>query len=275
MALSPVITSSMVMKGLYESTGLFTRCRRDLDGLVTDKWASSVDVPINPQLVVRSTAAALNSADRKKTKADMGKVNVPFQTRIIHITEEYESRAETNGDALNAFVSDVVRAFERDFDRLAVMAAFNSAVDAGGANLIEWGGQALTKADLDTIKIHFIANEIPNEDQIVVMHTEAGESFKNIDIVKSAMAFNKDLLEKGVAVIDGITYIISADPSLVVNGKPALVGYYSKGVAFVIKKYLDRKEVWSTETTVDYIDFLAYVAAKCTRTEYSLVSSQP
>lgn len=275
MALSPVITSSMVIKGLYESLSIFTRCRRDLDGLVTDKWAASVDVPKNPQLVVRSTAAALNSADRKKTKADMDKVNIPFQTRIIHITEEYESRAETNGQALQAFVSDVVSAYERDFDRLCTQAALDSAVVAGGANLIEWEGEQLTKKDLDAIKMFFVKKEIPNTDQIVVMHTDAGESFKNIDIVKSAMAFNRDLLEKGVAVIDGITYVISADPDLVVDDQPAMVGFYSKGIAFVIKKYLDRKEVWDTESTIEHIDYLAYVAAKCTKTEFSIASSKP
>lgn len=273
--LSPVLTSTMVIKGLYESHSIFSRCRRDLDGLVTDKWTSSVDVPINPQLVVRSTAAALNSADRKKTKSDMGKVNVPFATRLIHITEEYESRAETNGDALASFTSDIVRAYERDFDRLCVREALASAVAAGGSNLLQWDGTDLQKKDLDAIKSFFIANEVPNTDQIVVMHKTAGESFKNIDIVKSAMAFNRDLLEKGVAVIDGVTYIISADTSLVVGGQPALVGFYSKGIAFVIKKYLDRQEVWDTENTVKYIDWLAYVAVKCTRNEYSIASSQP
>lgn len=273
--LSPVITSSMVIKGLYESTNIFTRCRRDLDGLVKDKWAASVDVPINPQLVVRSTAAAKASADRKKTKDDMGKVNVAFQKRIIHVTEEYESRAETNSQALAAFTSDITRALERDFDRLCVNAALDSAVLAGGENMIEWNGEALVKEDLDSLSMHFIKKEVPKEDQIVVMHTEAGKSFKNIDIVKSAMAFNKDLLEKGVAVIDGITYVISADQELVVDDKPAMVGFYSKGVAFVMKRYLEREEVWDTEESVKYVDFLAYVAAKCTKSEFSIASVMP
>lgn len=274
MALSPVITSSMVIKGLYESLALFSRCNRSLDGLVSDKWAASVDVPKNPQLVVRSAAAALNSADRKKTKADMDKVNVPFQTRLIHITEEYESRAETNGEALTAFTSDVVRAFERDFDKLCMNEALNSAVLAGGDNVLDWESEDLQKKDLDKIKTFFIEREIPNEDQVVVIHSDAAESFKNIDIVKSAMAYNRDLLEKGVALIDGIYYMISPNLDLV-DGQPAICGFYTKGLAFVIKKYLDRKEVWSTENTVQYIDFMAYVAAKITKSEYSVVSVKP
>ncbi|MBV6480212.1 MAG: hypothetical protein HGGPFJEG_03065 [Ignavibacteria bacterium] len=274
MALNPVITSSMVIKGLYESHALFNRCRRDLDGLVTSKWAQSVDVPRNPQLVVRGTAAALGSADRKKTKADMSTVNAPFQLRLIHITEEYESRAETNGDALSAFVSDVVRAFEKDFNMLCMNEALASAVLAGGENLQEWTGDELQKKDLDRIKMYFIGKEIPEEDQIVIVPASAGESFKNIDIVKNAMAFNKDLLEKGVAVIDKVTYLISANLDLV-DDKPALVGLYSKGLAFVIKKYLDREEAWNTEATVKYIDYMAYVAAKLTKTEFSIGLVQP
>lgn len=273
MALNPIVTSSMVLKGLYESLDLFTKCRRDLDGLVTNKWANSVDVPKNPQLVVRSTGAAIGHADRKKSKADMGTVNVPFQKRIIQMEEEYESRAETNGDALNAFVSDVVRAFERDFNGLCMNEALASAVAAGGENLIATNGDELVENDLSRIKTFFITQEVPNEEQIVVIPAAMSDQFKAIPMIKNAMSFNKDLLEKGVAVVDNILYLISAKLNQVA-GKNALCGFYSKGIAFVIKKYLDREEVWDTVNTTRYIDFLAYVAVKCTRPQYSVAMVQ-
>ncbi len=271
MALNPIVTSSMVIKGLYESLNLFTKCRRDLDGLVKDKWANSVDVPKNPQLVVRSTGAAIGHADRKKTKNDMSTVNVPFQTRLIQIEEEYESRAETNGDALNAYVSDVVKAYERDFDKLCMNEALNSAVLAGGENLVEIQANELIEKDLNDMKMYFVGKEVDQTNQIVVMSTEIGAQFKELKLVQTAMAYNKDLLEKGVAIIDNVLYVISANLDKV-NGNSAMVGFYAKGIAFVIKKYLDRKEVWSTTAATTYIDHLAYVAVKCTKTEFSRVA---
>lgn len=274
MALNPVLVSTLIQKGLYERSSLFSRVNRAYDSLVAGRWAKSVDVPKNPQLVVRGTPAAKNSGDRKKTKADMGTVNVPFQTRFVHMIEEYESRAETNGDALDSFVEDVVKAFEEDFDTLVMNEALASAVTAGGANLKEWAGEELTKRDLDAITSFMIQKKVPDIGQIVVIPSIAAESFKNIDIVVQAMAHNKDLLEKGVAIIDKVTYIISANLNLV-DGKPALVGFYDKGIAFVMKRYLDRKEAWDTEEAIDYIDWMAFVAVKCTKSEFSCASVQP
>jgi len=263
----------MVIKGLYESLGLFAKCRRDLDGLVKDKWANSVDVPKNPQLVVRSTGAALGSADRKKSKDDMGTVNVPFQKRIIQLEEEYESRAETNGEALSAFTTDVTRAFERDFNNLCMNEALASAVLAGGANLVDTTGSELIENDLSRIKSFFINQEVPNEDQIVIIPANLADQFKAIPMIRNAMSYNKDLLEKGVAIVDNILYLVSAKLDQV-GGKDALCGFYSKGIAFVIKKYLDREEVWDTVNTTRYVDYLAYVAVKLTRTQYSIAMVQ-
>lgn len=273
MALNPVVTSSMVIKGLYESLGLFTKCRRDLDGLVKDKWANSVDVPKNPQLVVRSTGAALGSPDRKKSKDDMGTVNVPFQMRMIQMEEEYESRAETSGEALVAFTSDVVRAFERDFNGLCMNEALASAVLAGGPNLVDTTGSELIENDLSRIKSFFIAREVPNEDQIVIIPAGLSDQFKAIPMIRNAMSYNKDLLEKGVAIVDNILYLVSAKLDQV-TGKDALCGFYSKGIAFVIKKYMDREEVWDTVNATRYVDYLAYVAVKLTKTEYSIAMVQ-
>lgn len=274
MALNITLTVAMILKGLYESTGLFNKCNRSYDGFVKDKWATSVDVPRNPQLVVRGSFAAKNSADRKKTKDDISTVNIPFEKRIIHITDQIEGNYETNGDSLRAFTSDVVRAFERDFNNLCANEALANAVAVGGSAVQPWAANELQWADLLKINKYFDGLECPKEERIVLIDNEVSEQYKSIDVVKSAVAFNKDLLEKGVVIIDNVTYIITAGLNKV-NGKPALVGLWSKALTFIIKKYMDRKEVWDTEDGVSYVDFISFVAKKMTYSEGSIALVKP
>lgn len=274
MPLNITLTIPLILKGLYESLGLFNKCNRSYDSRVQSQWASSVDVPRNPQLVVRDTAAAKNSADRKKTKDDIDTINIPFQKRIIHITDQLEGNYETNGDSLRAFTADVVRAFERDFNNLCANEALANAVAVGGAAVKPWAANELQYADLNKINQYFDGLEVPKEERVVIIDNDVADQFKNIDVVKSAVAFNKDLLEKGVAVIDNVTYMISANLNKV-NGKPALVGLWTKALAFIIKKHMDRKEVWDTEETVTHVDFIGYVAKKVTYTEGSMALVRP
>lgn len=274
MPLNITLTIPLILKGLYESLGLYNKCNRSYDSRVQSRWASSVDVPRNPQLVVRDTAAALGSADRKKTKDDIDTINIPFQKRIIHITDQLEGNYETNGDSLRAFTADVVRAFERDFNNLCANEALANAVAVGGAAVKPWAANELQYADLNKINQYFDGLEVPKEERVVIIDNDVADQFKNIDVVKSAVAFNKDLLEKGVAVIDNVTYMISANLNKV-NGKPALVGLWTKALAFIIKKHMDRKEVWDTEETVTHVDFIGYVAKKVTYTEGSMALVRP
>lgn len=163
----------------------------------------------------------------KKTKDDIDTINIPFQKRIIHITDQLEGNYETNGDSLRAFTADVVRAFERDFNNLCANEALANAVAVGGAAVKPWAANELQYADLNKINQYFDGLEVPKEERVVIIDNDVADQFKNIDVVKSAVAFNKDLLEKGVAVIDNVTYMISANLNKV-NGKPALVGLLDK-----------------------------------------------
>lgn len=271
---NPVLTVALILKGLYESKGIWNLCNRSYDGRVRDQWASSIDIPRNPQLVVKSSGTTATHADRKGAKRDIDTVNVPFVKAIVPIAEELEAFAETNGQSLQSLVADVVRALEKHFDKACYNEALASAVAAGGANVLDWEAGELQWGDILKINQFFDNNEVPAENRIVTVDSSISTQFKNLDVVKSAMAYNKDLLEKGVAIIDNVRYFIVTGQDKV-NDKPALCGFYDQGVAMILKKHMERKTRYDEVNVLDIIDYISYFGAKCTRDEYSMVLKQP
>jgi len=273
MALTPTLTASLFMKGLYESENFFTKCNRSFDGLVANALANSVDIPVLSQITVYSTAAkAVDHADREDTKDDVGTANVPFEHAIASVTEQYESYAETNGAALRAYMGEINSAIFEYYDKRVMVECQERAVAAAGANLMTSGATVLQDSDLVKIDKFFALKKINKKRGGLYCFVDANivEQFLNIDTIKSARAFNRDLLEHGVGTINDITYVITANLAQVTS-KYTLTAAWLPGVAFIVKKGLERKEDYQTETKKTYIDYLSYFGVYVPKTEFSCV----
>ena len=272
MALSPTVTSSIIMRGLYESEGLFNKCNRSYDSLVSSVFANSVDIPKNPQLVAKGAATAKSHADRKGSKTDIGTVNVPFEKGTVPVYEEYESWAETNGVALKSFSSDVVIALEEYYDKRIMAVAQASAVAAAGDNIFETGASVMQSGDLDKITKFFALKKINKKRGGLYCFVDANivENFLAIDMIRTARAFNKDLLEKGIATLDWVTYVITANLAQV-SGKYTLSAAWLPGIAFILKKGIKREQEYDTTDQNKYIDWISYFGVKVPKTEFSCV----
>jgi len=272
MAYENKLVTSAFLNGLYAGDYLYNLMNRSFDGLVKGSTATSVDVPKNPNLAVSTSAVAHDSASRKKAKDDTTMVNIPFVTYTIPVTEEVEAQF-ANPQLIQNFVTDAVDAMADAIDA----AVFVEAVDSIPADQkVNMAGGIMSWKDIVKTANKFTVNRVSRKkDKILVgVPSALEEEFKDLDIVKQAMATNKDLLENGVAVIDKMHFVISADVPQV-GGKDALVFVYKPGIAVVIKDMLNRKVSYNVATRSDNIDYNSYIAIKKLRTEFANALLKP
>jgi len=273
MALSPILTSSLFQKGLYESENFFTKCNRSFDGLVSGALANSVDIPVLSQITVYNTAAkAVDHADREDTKDDVGTANVPFEIAVGSVTEQYESYAETNGAALRAYMGEINSAIFEYYDKRVMQECQERAVAAAGANLMTTLATVLQDSDLVKIDKFFALKKINKKRGGLYCFVDANitEQFLALDSIKQARSFIKEFFEHGIATINDITYVITANLAQV-SSKYTLTAAWLPGVAFIVKKGLERKEDYQTETKKTYIDYMSYFGVYVPKTEFSCV----
>lgn len=262
------ILADTFLKGLYESQALWNKMNRSFDAYVADKIMDSVDIPLNPQLVVSSTAVASDSANRKKAKADTGKVNVPFALYTIPLTQEMEAKILMNGRLLQNFLADMTDAFNDAVDKVVIEEAQKS------SKVLSWKGAKISFDDIIGIDQKFNELKVPKRDRIIIVPASLQSDFMAIDVVKQAMAYNQSLLEKGIFVINNTQFYISASAGKV-GGKENLVGIATPGLAVVLKGYMDRNEVYSLDDRATHIDYNTGVAIKLLKDEFAIVSKQP
>lgn len=259
-----VVTS--FLNGLYAAEGIYNQLNRSFDGLVRGSGATSVDIPKNPNLSVSTSAVAHDSASRKKALADTSMVNVPFVTYTVPVAEEVEAQF-ANPQLIQNFVNDAIDAMTDKIDADVLTEAADS-IPAG--QKINMAGGVLAWKDIVKAANKFTTNRVSRKkDKILVAVPSAlEEQFKDLEIVKQAMSTNKDLLEQGVAVIDKMNFVISADVPQV-GGKDALLFIYKPGIAVIIKDMMNRKVRYDESTRKDIIDYNSYIAIKKLRTEFA------
>ena len=268
MALTQSILSDMVLKGLYESQGLWNKMNRGYDSLVSSATMDSIDIPKNPQLVVSSSAVAIDAASRKKAKADTTKVNVPFALYTVAMTEEEEARILMNGKLLSNFLLDTNDAFNDALDVVVLAQAQTT------TKVINWAGANLAWADIVAVDAEFNKMKVPKRNRIVCIPATRQSDFMSIDVVKSAMAYNKDLLESGIFIINNTQFYIS-NAVAEVGGKENIVGINTTGLAVVLKGYMQRQSVYDPATRMTYVDYNTGAAVKLLKDEYAVVSKKP
>jgi hypothetical protein len=268
MALTHGLLADMCLRGLYESQALWNKMNRSFDGLVADKTMDSIDIPINPQLVASTAAVSKTSPNRKKAKTDSNTVNVPFALYTIGLTQEEEERILMNGKLLNNFLLDTNDALSDALD--AVVIAEAQTTD----KVITWAGANLTWGDIVNVDAKFNLLKVPKRNRVVIIPASRQADFMSIDVVKSAMAFNKDLLEKGVFVINNTQFYISSYVGQI-GSKDNIVGINTGGLAVVLKGYMSRNSVYDTDTRMTYVDYNTGAATKLLKTEFAVVAKQP
>ena len=76
MPYSHAILFDLVLRGLYDSVGLWNKCNRAYDKFMGNNNGTSAHIPKNPQLVVLDEGSAVDSASRKAAIADTDMVDV-------------------------------------------------------------------------------------------------------------------------------------------------------------------------------------------------------
>lgn len=263
MAITTAILSDMVVRNLYDATALWNKMNRNFDGLVKDKFAKSIDIPRNPKLIVSKDPVAVDSANRKQALADSDTVNASFEIYTVPITQEEEERILADSKLLNNFLLDTNDALSDGLDADVLAEACAS------GTLLTWNDAVLSWKNISAINAKFTAMRVPKRDRIIVIPSTRQEEFEDIDLVKQAMAFNRELLEKGVFVINNIRFYISPDVPLT-GDEDSLVGIYAPGLAVVLKGYMDRKEAYSNAVRKTYIDYNSGAAIKLLRQQYAV-----
>ena len=257
MAFDPKVFSKKIFDAVYESNRFFNNCDRSHDGEVVDPWAKSIDIYVNPRLYVANAAVAKNSSNRKKG-SDGDTVNVPFSPYIIPLKEELEERMSSNGELLDKRAKDAALALEEKFDANCYAAAVAS-LPAGNKKTII--GTNFGAKDLAQINKFFNTNRIPRRQRFGIVPVALEDEFNDIDIVKAAQSFNRQLFEEGVTRIGGVNYIVSADAPQV-DGKDAILGIWAPSIAVVIKSMLKREEAYDPDTADKDVDYIAYAGIK-------------
>lgn len=146
------------------------------------------------------------------------------------------------------------------------------AVAAAGANLMTSGATVLQNTDLTKIDKFFYLKKINKKRGGLYCFVDANivEQFLAIDKIAQATSFIKEFFEHGVATINDITYVITANLAQV-SSKYTLTAAWLPGVAFIVKKGLERKEDYQTITKKTYIDYLSYFGVYVPKTEFSCV----
>ena len=262
------VLADVFLKGLYESQALWNKMNRNFDGLVKDATMDSVDIPLNPQLVVSSTAVAGDSVNRKKAKGDTGYVNVPFGLLTIAMTQEEEERMLMNGRLLQNFLADAQNALDDALDAIVIAEAQTT------NKVINWAGANLSWTDIINIDAQQNVLKVPKRNRIQVIPASRQTEFQSIDVVKAAMANNRELLEGGVFVINNTQFYISSYVGKI-GGKDNIVGISTRGLAVVLKGFMQRQSAYDITTRVTNVDYNTGAATKLLKNEFAVVAKQP
>lgn len=265
MPYNKTLVADAVVAALVERQAIYNDCNRSYDGLV-QQGATSVDIPAMPTLVAKTSGTTSTHADRKGIKADTTMVNVPLGITAVPIKEELLARFETNGKLLQDFVQGAADSIQEKFDADVLTEAVTGAPTA-----TQFAGATLAWQDIMKVSSLLNAAKVPQRGRIIVIPTALEDAFYAIDVVKQAVAFQKDLLEGNFMVIRNMKFYISALVPQKVATKDNIVGIYGPGLAFVLSRYMEQERVYDAENLQTNIDFLAHSGKKLLRSTYAAV----
>lgn len=268
MAFTKTLVADAVIHALTEKQAIYQSCNRSYDGLVA-QGATSVDIPALPTLVRKTTGTSSTHGDRKGIKGDTTMVNVPLSVSTVPIKEEILARFETNGKLMEEFVAGSANTFQEGFDLDVLTEAVTGAPTA-----TEMAGTSLAWSDIMKLSALLNTAKVPQQNRIIVIPAALEEQFYAIDVVKSAMAAQKDLLEGQFVVIRGMKFYISSLVPKKVSGKENILGLYGPGLAFILSRYMQQERVWDSENLQANVDFVCHSGVKLLKSSFAAVVRQ-
>lgn len=259
------VTADAVVARCIENQGLYNLCNRSFDRLV-QPGATSVLVPKLPTMVrKKNTGTTPTHADRKKTKADTNMVQVDLDVHAVPIGAQVAGEFESGGMLTTEFEVSAALTLQEGFDAdvLAAAQGTNQIYETLGANL-SWK---------DIVKINkvFNANKVPKSNRIICISANLEDEFWDIDIVKTAAAFNKEILSTGTFInLMGNRFFITGLIEQI-GGKDNVVGMYGQGVAAVLSRNAEIESAYDPENLQKSIDLLAHFGSKLLDDKFAVV----
>jgi hypothetical protein len=274
MAWDKIVTADTVVQRLYEDKGLYQRCNRSYDSLVT-QGATSVRRPKLAQLAARKNeGTASTDAARKLAHNDTTMVETTLDVYTVPIANELAAKFESNDRLRSEYEISMAMALKRQFNADVIAAA------QATTNVSNFAGASLAWADFGSIFEHFEKKEIPEDGRVIVVSANLTKEFYNIDTIKSAIGFNRELLQSGMAnqMLGATWYISGLVPQI--GGKDNVVGFYGPGLAFILSAYGEIKEVYDpgvygVTKPRDVIDMTAHAAAELDDNDFAVVLKKP
>lgn len=267
MPYTKTLIADAVIAALAEVQSIFNAVNRSYDGLVRE-GATSVDIPALPTLVAKTAGTSSTHADRKGIKGGTTMVNVPLNIAAVPIKNELLAQFESNGRLLQDFVAGARDTFTEKFDSDVLAEAVTT------TQVYQFGDATLAWKDVMKVAQVFNAAKVPQRGRLIVIPTGLEEQFYDIDVVKTAVAQNRELLEGSFVRIRGMNFYISALVPKKVTGKENLVGIYGPGLAFILSRFMEQKEVYDPVELQTNIDFLAHYGTKLLKNEFAVVVRQ-
>lgn len=267
MAYSKVLVADMIVEPLIESQNLFgIATNRAFDSLVK-VGASSVDVPDLAIPEVRTTGTTSTASERKDSHDDVTMINIPLSVKAVPLSNKILGQYESEGFIAKQYLQLATRAYEQYFDTQVITAA-------QGGTQTRFIGSEMSWADLTGIKKRMDIAKVPQQDRFLVVDANLYDEFLSLEPVKTAMAFQRDYLAKGlVPEILGFKVYNSGLVGTVVGDDAGahtnITAWYGPGIAFVLNHYGEVKEVYDNANLKDVTDIIAYSGIKLLKTAFA------
>lgn len=268
MAFSKTLVSDSVVQRLIEQQNIYNSTNRGFDALVKP-GATSVDIPNLAIPKVKKAGTTRSGSDRKKAKNDTAMVNVPLGPYAANISNEVVAQWESGGVLIKEYLDSCAMVTGEQFDIDVLTEAQTGTKTAFAGSSMAWG-------DLTALKKRMDINKIPQTGRVLVVSANLVDEFFAIDTVKNATQYNRDYLENGVVPsLLGFKIFISSLVPTVNTGKVNMTAFYGPGLAFILSRYAELKEVYDDENLLDIMDVLSHAGTKLMDTKFAEVVYKP
>jgi hypothetical protein len=271
MAFSKTLVSDSVVQRLIEQQNIYNSCNRGFDALVRP-GATSVDIPDLAIPKVKKTGTTSTHADRKNAKADTALVNVALGPYAVPLANEITAQWESNGVLIKEYLDSAALVLGEQFDSEVI-------TEAQSGTKTAFAGSSMAWSDLTALKKRMDKNKIPQTGRVLVVSADLVDEFFAIDTVKNATSYNRDYLESGkVPSLLGFQIFISGlVPTVTVSAaqKVNMTAFYGPGLAFIMGRQAELKEVYDEENLKDIKDLVCQAGLKLLNTKFAEVIYKP
>lgn len=269
MPFSKSLVSDSVVQRLIEQQNIYNACNRGFDSLVRP-GASSVDIPDLAIPKVKKTGTPSIHVDRKHAKADTALVNVALGPYAVPLANEITAQWESNGILIKEYLDSAALVLGEQFDTEVITEAQTT------NSKTAFAGSSMAWTDLTALKKRMDKNKIPQTGRVLVVSADLVDEFFAIDTVKNATSYNRDYLESGkVPSLLGFQIFISGLVPQVNTNKFNMTAFYGPGLAFIMGRQAELKEVYDEENLKDIKDLVCQAGMKLLNTKFAEVVYKP